>query len=286
MIFPALLSIAAALQGGQIPPALLPPVPAPTAVMATVNGKPILASDIDKLMWDQFAYQATNDVILFRLIQARAATDKVSVTPAEIQATFDKQIADIKTKVPAGQEMDTFLRQQGFPKSRLYLHIVADLLLTKIVDLKFKPSDYVSISAITIPTKTGSVDELHDATGKAQDVYNRLTKNNEDWDKVLASTNPPPQVLQNHGVYGWVQVDAFPPLTKAEVKTLKVHQFTKPVQIQNNIQIFRIDAIGSDANVTGLEDLKKKYEDNAKRTLVGELQKDAKIEFKLGKPGK
>ena len=277
MIFPAILSFTMAFQAVQVPTAYLPAPPAVNSVLAKVNGAVIKTTDVEQLLWDWAGPEVTNDLVLFQLIRQRAVLDKVTVTPAEIQKVYDKQMAEIKKQVPAGQEIDAFIREKGFPKSRLYLHIAADILITKIVDLKFKPADYISVSTLVVKAKSPSAADLQEATGRAQDIYNRLKKG-EDWEKVLASTDQSPQTMQTHGVLGWRAIDAFPPVTKLEFKSLKVKDYAKPVQTSNGLQIFRIDGFGSSADVSGLAELKKQYEDRAKNSLIPELQKAAKIE--------
>ena len=277
MILPVLLTLATALQAPKVPPAYLPATPAPNTVLAKVNGVSIKTGDVEKLLWDWAGPEVTNDLILFQLIRDRAALDKVTVTPAEVQQTYDKQIAEIKKNVPPGQDLDAFIREKGFPMSRLYLHIQADLLITKIVDLKFKPSDYISISTLVVKTKGQTPADIKEASGRADDIYARLKKG-EDWDKVLASTDQSPETIQTHGVLGWRAVEAFPALTKMEFKTLKAKDYTHPTTTKNGLQIFRIDAFGVNADPSSLADLKKQYEDRAKNSLVPELQKAAKIE--------
>ena len=276
MMFTTLISLAM-LQIAQVPTGFLPTVPAPNAVLAKVNGKLIKASDVDRILWDWAAPEVTNDLILFQLIKDRAAIDKVAVTQSEVQKAFDSQFAEIKKQIPPGKDVDEFLREKGFPKSRLYLHVHADLLITKIVDLKFKPSDYISVSTLVVKPKSAAPTDKPEAAGRATDIYNRLKKG-EDWDKVLASTDQTPQTIQTHGVLGWRAVAAFPATTVAEFKTLKVHDYTKPIETANGLQIFRIDALGVNADPKSLADLKKQYEDRAKNSLVPELQKAAKIE--------
>lgn len=277
MILPVLLSLATALQGPQVPAAYLPAAPKPNSVLAKVNGIPIKTDDVEKLLWDWAGPEVTNDLVLFQLIKGRAALDKVSVSPAEVVAAYEKQIGEIKKSVPPGQDLDTFIREKGFPKSRLFLHIQADLLITKIVDLKFKPADYISVSTLVVKTKSTSPVDMKEASTRADDVFNRLKKG-EDWDKVLGSTDQSPETITSHGVLGWRAVEAFPALTKMEFKTLKAKDYTHPTVTKNGLQIFRIDAFGTSADPASLAELKKQYEDRAKNTLVPELQKAAKIE--------
>ncbi len=285
MIFTTLISLMAMHQAAQVPNGLLPAIPAPTTVLAKVNGKVIRASDVDRILWDWAAPEVTNDLILFQLIKDRAVIDKVYVTQAEVQAEFDKQFTEIKKQVPPGKDVNEFLREKGFPKSRLYLHVHADLLITKIVDLKFKAADYISVSTLLVKAKSTSPADVQEASGRATDIYNRLKKG-EDWDKVLATTDQTPQTIQTHGILGWRAVAAFPTATKDEFKTLKVHEYTKPVETANGLQIFRVDTLGVNADAKSIADLKKQYEDRAKNSLVPELQKSAKIEKMFPKPAK
>jgi FKBP-type peptidyl-prolyl cis-trans isomerase len=319
MIFPAILSLVA-LQSGQThstPPvkskaaqaatngasndftsAYLPQAPLPTTVLAKVNGTAIRAVDVNKLLWDWAGRGVMEDLILFQLIVDRAKIDKVGVTQAEVQSLFDKQITEIQKQIPGGQDLDTFIREKGFPKSRLYLHIEADALMTKIVDLKFKKTDYINVSTLLVSTKKQPAtppapgtaptppapptdEDKQVALGKAMDIYNRLLKG-EAWDKVLASSDQSPQTIQTHGTLGWRAIAAFPPKTQTELKGIKVGGFTKPIETQNGLQIFKIDAFGDTAEPTALDGLKKEYEARAKQSLAQELQKGAKIDRLFG----
>jgi len=316
MIFPALFTLLAAHQAGQAPASqaakakvqppvaksndfatgYLPSAPQPSTVLAKVNGVPIKASDVNSLLWDWAGRGVIEDLILFELIRERAKMDHLTATPAEVQQAFDKQMAEIQKQIPAGQDLDTFIREKGFPKSRLYMHIEADLLMTKIVDLKFKKTDYINVSTLvvsnkppqpptpntqppgsTIPTQPDKAVAL----GKAMDIYNRLSKG-EDWDKVLQSSDQSPQLVQSHGSLGWRAIAAFPPQTQAEFRSIKLHAYTKPVETPNGLQIFKVDGLGENADPASLESLKKEYEARAKQSLAQELQGAAKIERMYG----
>lgn len=258
-----------------------PPVPGPNTVLARVNGVPIKGADVDKLLWDWASRGVLEDLILFQLISQRAKLDHIVITPMEVQKLYDDQIAMIQRQVPAGQDVESFIREKGFPKSRLWMHIEADLMMTKIVDLTFKRSDYISVSTLLVKPKTKTAADLQDAVGKAQSLYNRLAKG-EDWDAVLKSADQSPQTVQSHGTLGWRPIDDFPPQTTAQLRILKPHQYSKPIETNNGIQIFRVDDIGVNAAAASLDQLKRQYEARAKQTLVQELQKNAKIDRLYG----
>lgn len=288
----------------------VPPAPGPNAVLARVNGVAIKTSDVESIVWDWAGRGVIDDLILIQLIRDRAALDKVSVTPLEVERQFTDQLAMIQRQVPPGQDLDSYIRDKGFPKSRLYLHVEADLLMTKIVDTQFKPTDYVNVSMLLVrpkvsqpsvptPTTPGSPQfpqrgapqaqpsdqDKQEALGKAVDIYNRL-KRGDDWDQMLKSTDQSPAVIRSHGSLGWRSIDDFPPLTQAELKTLKAHEFTKPFEAPNGIQILRLDDTGNHATAADLTMLKRQYEARAKQTLLQQLQSTGKVERFFGEAPK
>ena len=285
MIFSTVLSLVAALQVAQVPSSYVPPRPSPDSILAKVNGVPIKATDIEKLLWDWRGYEVMQDLISFQLIHDQAAKAKVSVTPSDVQKEYEKFAAEQKKNLPPGQDFESALRQQHQPKSRLYMQIESNLLLTKIVDTNFDPKKFVKISTLVFKPKSESATDLADAVGKAQDAYNRISKG-ESWDAVMGSSNQDQVLIQNKGVLGWRNMDAFPALTQSELKAGKVGTITKPVQTMNGIQFFQVLGIGADAKGGDLVELKALYEQSAKQTFIQNMQKTAKIERYYGETTK
>ncbi len=277
MIITALFAYAAATQMVQIPTTYLPLKPTPETVLARVDGVPIKASDVERLLWDWRGYEVTQDLISYQLIHEQASKLKIVATPADIQKEYEKFVAEQKKTLPAGQDFDSVLKQQHLPKSRLYMQVETNFLLSKIVSAKFDPTKFVKIATLVFKPKTEAASDLAESVGKATDAYNRLTKG-EDWEKVMNSSGQEAVLIQNKGLLGWRNIDAFPAFTQAELKTAKVGSFTKPVQTQNGLQLFQIKGIGSQATGSDLTELKAIYEQSAKQTFLQNLQKTAKIE--------
>jgi parvulin-like peptidyl-prolyl isomerase len=276
MIISALFSIIAASQTVQIPATYLPPKPAPETVLAVVDGVPIKASDVELLLWDWRGREVTQDVIAYQLIHKRAETLKIAVTPSDVQKEYDKFVAEATKKLPPGQTFDDLLKEKQQPKSRLYMQIESNLLLSKIVDVQFDPKKFVKVSTLVFKTKTASATDMADAVGKAQDAYARLIKG-EDWDKVMQSTGQEDALIKGKGLLGWRSQEAFPPITQTELKTAKVGTLIKPVSTQNGIQLFRIEAMGATATGKDLAELKEVYEQTAKQGVFQSLKTSAKI---------
>ncbi len=277
MLFSVLVSLTAAYQMVQIPSTFLPAKPAPETVLAKVDGVAIKASDVEQLLWDWRGYEVTQDLISYQLIHQHAKKLKVSLTPAEIQQEYDRFVKEQSKNLPAGQNFESMLKQQHQPKSRLFMQIETNLLLTKIVDAQLDTSKFFKVSTLVFKPKTEAATDLADAVGKAQDAFKRISSG-ETWDKVMASSGQDPNLVQNKGVLGWRNFDAFPAVTQAELKASKVGVVTKPVQTQNGLQIFKILALGPTATGADLAELKAAYEQSAKQSFLQNLQKDAKIE--------
>jgi len=277
MIFSTLLTLTAAFQLAQVPNTYVPPRPTPETILAKVDGVAIKASDVEKLLWDWRGYEVMNDMISYQLIHHKASTLKVSVTAVEVQKEYEHFAAEQKKNLPPGQDFETYIRQLHQPKSRLYMQIESNLLLTKIVDASFDPKHFIKISTLVFKPKSEAAADLADAVGKSQDAYGRIQKG-ETWDKVMNSSNQDQVLIQNKGVLGWRNLDAFPAMTQAELKAAKPGTITKPVQTLNGIQFFQVLGIGAEAKAGDLVELKAIYEQSAKQAFIQNMQKSAKIE--------
>jgi len=288
MILPSLITVALALQSVQtlhVPSNYLTQKPSLETVLAKVDGVPIKANDVERLLWDWRGYETMQDLITYQLIHARAAKLSIVVTPAEIQKAFDDIVKEQSAHLPAGQDFDTFLRQQHNPKSRLFMQVESNLLLSRIVDKQFNPSEFFKVSTLIFKPKTKNGSDILEAAGKAQDAYNRLVKG-EDWSKVMNTSSQDPLLVQNKGLLGWRRLDAFPADTAEELKKLKPGGLTKTVETDNGIQLFRLEAVGTSVTGTELAELRQLYEQNAKGKLIEGLEKAAKVERFYGAPTK
>ncbi|MDR3691154.1 MAG: peptidylprolyl isomerase [Fimbriimonas sp.] len=277
MIINALLSVVAAFQMAQIPATYLPAKPTPDTVLVKVDGVAIKASDVENLLWDWRGREVTQDLIAYQLIHKKAETLHLAVTPDDVAKEYERVKAEAAKTLPAGQNFDDMLRQRGQPKSRLFMQIESNLLLTKIVDVQLDPKKFFKVSTLVFKPKTESATDLADAVGKAQDAYKRLAAG-EAWDKVMKSTGQDEALVTGKGDLGWRSIDAFPATAQAELQRAAVGAYIKPVQTQNGLQLFRLDAVGAKATAKDLEELKKIYEQSAMQTTFMALRNGAKIE--------
>ncbi|MBX3118044.1 MAG: peptidylprolyl isomerase [Fimbriimonadaceae bacterium] len=273
--------IAFSQAGGQLPAKYQPSLPEPTKVVARVDGKDITAGELMPLLWDWRANEVLEDVIQLRLIKIQAEKLQVTVSQEEIESSLAKQLESVKANLQPGQDLEAYIREQGFPRSRLYLRLHAELLLDKIVLKSFDPNRYVEISTIIVRPKSEAASDLAEAIKKAQEAYD-LLKNGSKWEDVLKRYANEPEALTANGRLGWRMMGVFPKPVQEDLINIKAGDYTRPAQTQNGIQIFRLDRRGKDATGAELEDLKNQHRSEARATILEQIRKDTKIERMLG----
>lgn len=256
--------------------------PAADRVLARVDGVEIRASDVAPFLWEWRSDEILTDLISYQMAKAEAAAKGVKVTQEAIEAEVDLQIDQVRSSLQPGQTAEQSLSDQGFPRSRLYLRVVTQLLIDGIVMRQFDPKEYVSVSTIVIKPVDEQAASLSIALKKAEDAYSRL-QGGEAWETVLASFADPTG-KPSGGPVGWRPLTAFPDTIRAELQTLGPGKVTKPAQTSNGIQIFRLDRPGSAAQGLELDQLKATYVQGARQSYAKQLRERVKIE-RLGRGG-
>lgn len=265
-------------QALDLPNKFISPKPKPDALLATVGGTPILASNLEPYLWDWRAHEALQDLVTHQMIAAEAARLSVRVSDEDIQKELDKQLEQVKKELQPGQTADQLLLERGFPKSRLYLRIRSEQLLNKLVMQSFDPKQFVKVATIVVRSRSEQASELAQALKRAEDAYNAL-RNGEAWGDVLARHSDDPGALQSQGMLGWRELRAFPPTVQDEMRSLKPGAITKPAQTANGIQIFRIEAIGAQAEGAAIQELGEAFLTGSRQRYLDGLRAKTKVEI-------
>ena len=276
-----LASAIVALQGAQVPQQFMPKAPPTDKVVARVNEFEIKASDVEAFLWDWRGQEVLQDLITYQLLKAEVEKQKIEVPELEVLKVVDDQLTQIKQGAPKDKDLDTALREQGFPRSRLYLRVRADLMLQRLAEKSFDPARFVHVSTMVYRAKSASASDLSQAVMKAEAAYNRLKKGDK-WDVVLKATQEDPTIVNSKGLLDWKPVDAFPEPTRIELKNAKPGDLLKPVQTSAGIQFFRVEALGSSLTGDGLAGLKARAIADARLSIIDRLRREAKIERFLG----
>ena len=270
----AFLSLMLALQN----PVQAPPTkPAPDKVLATVNGVPIKASDIEPYLWDWKAGEVLRDLIDAKLIQAEAATKKITLTDAEVSGMIKARLDSYQASLPKGKTLEQAFQEQGLTMSRVTMGLRQQMLIDKIIASNFHPQDYVNISSIIFPIKSAAASDLSAALKRAETAYAALKKG-DSWEKVLRLNEQNETVLASKGLIGWVTYAAFPKVAEDEIRTLHANGYSKPVQTNQGIQLFKINIQGKEGSPTDIAELRSRFVAAERPRFIEKLRANAKIE--------
>lgn len=283
MLNSLLLALTLVFQGqADLPKKHMGAKPATSKVIAKVNGQDITASDLEPYLWDWAAAAALEDLIMYKVVSDEANRLALKVDDAEVEAEFQKQMQAYAQQLPPGKTPEEALAERHFSKSRIYMGLKREMLVTKIVDREFSAVGYVKVSTITVKPKSEQVEDVSAAITSMNEAYARLKKGDK-WETVLRSVTFDENVVRANGLIGWRSLRAFPETVQNEIKTLKAGDITKPAQTQFGIQLFRIEAKGEAAKGEDLEDLKAQFQASARGELLTRLRSQAKIERLIGK---
>lgn len=274
-LFPLLITAVTAFQGS-LPDAIRPKSPAPEKVVATVNGVEIHASDILPLLWDWRGQEVTQDVITFQLLVGEAKKANIVVPTEEIDKKFAERLEEMKQKAPPGTDVESALRQQGFPKSRLYLRVHTEMLVDRLALLDFRPENYFKVAIAVYQTNPKKPDLTAPAT-RAKAAYDQLTKGAA-WMAVVRGSDLDASRKASAGSIGWRGYDLFPEANRTEIRGLKSNQFSKPFSVEGAHIILRAEKLGTQATPAELDEIRKQFLDQNRTTVMQRIQSAAKIE--------
>jgi parvulin-like peptidyl-prolyl isomerase len=251
-------------------------------VLATVNGVPITAADVEKYIWDWKMDEVVENLVNFETVNIEAKRLHITATPAEIQAKTDADITQFKASLRPGEDWIASLRSKGFPPSRLALIEKSTVLLDKIALRDFHPADYVKVSTIIAKPKASPAGTPVEPVDPAADLktvqsyYDLLTKGTP-WSTVLASSTTDQTIIKNNGLIGWRAVSAFPKEAAAELLKLKPGGITHPYSTAYGVQLFRLEESGTGAPESDLKELKDAFIRSHRDEIVKSLKATAKV---------
>ena len=267
------------LQGAQAAiaaPKELQRPPAQATVVAVVNGKNITAGQVQEYLYDWYAYDATEDLMIAVMVDDAAKKESVSATDAEVQEYLGTLISDAKKSMPGVADVDSELRRRSMPRSRLALRSRIEVLVRKIAEKGFKPAEQRKISWIYFGPRSAGEAGKTEAKSRADAAAARLTKG-ESWDTVaLASDHADSK--GSKGLLGWIQMDELPAEVKSPLEKLSPGGVSGVIESTGTYAIYRVEAVGA----TG--DEAKAAKDSYLERNVGKafqkIRTDSKIEHK------
>ncbi|MEJ5171296.1 MAG: peptidylprolyl isomerase, partial [Fimbriimonadales bacterium] len=221
--------------------------------------------------------EVLNDSISFRTVLAYARKEGVSVTTDEIREELNKQLGEVLQGEPKGGDIEARIRREGFPRSRLWLRVHSQLLVDKMLLRAFDPSQFVKVSTLVVRTASDDAEAVAAAASKAKDLFDRLGKGLR-WEDALKEVTEDSRVLSTGGSIGWKLLSAFSTSTGAELRSMRPGGITKPSLTANGFQIFRLDALGSEAKGAELDQLRALYLLSERPAFLRKIQEAIPVE--------
>ncbi len=282
------------------------------ALVARVNGKPILGRDLEQRVrtelatigspaWkdlrDDYKSEVTNrslsQLIGDELLYQKALASGTTATQAEVQAEFDK----VAKTYPNDASLNTMLAERGLDRTGLLRQLRKNLIVQKYVDETigkkltvtqaeltdyysthpddFKHPDLIRSSHILISVPEGaSADQIERARVLAQSLLDRAKKG-EDFAK-LAKENSQDSSASQGGDIGLTQPGELAPEYEAAAAKLQVGEISGLVRTQFGFHVIKLTD-RKKAGTAPLEEVKTQLTDFLKNQKEdAELDKTVK----------
>jgi parvulin-like peptidyl-prolyl isomerase len=250
--------------------------PAQTTVVAVVNGKNITAGQVQEYLYDWYAFDATEDLMIAVMVDDAAKGEGVSATAAEVQDYLGTLMEDAKKSMPGVTDVDSELRRRSMPKSRLALRSRIEVLVRKIAEKGFKPAEQRKISWIYFGPRSAGDAGKAEAKSRADAAAARLAKG-ESWDAVVLASDHA-DTKNSKGLLGWIQTDELPAEVKLPIEKLSAGGVTGVIESAGTYAIYRVEAVGATGDEA--KAAKESYLERNVGKVFQKIRTDSKVEHK------
>ncbi len=269
---------------GLVPESKMQKPPSGNDVIATVNGRPIHASEVEKVLWDWVGYPLTQQVIGMVMVEEAAKTAGVSVTYEEVEAEVEKQVAQYRASVPEGRTFEQHLRAMGMPYSQVWVQVRQGLLFDKIAMKDFDPATLRKISHIVLKPKDFSEQARDEAKLRARNIIS-WARGGETWASLVDAYSEDQSTKPLNGNLGWIAPqDMTPDMAKAAGEA-KSGDVIGPFETASGVVVVLVENAGPPPP-NELEAAKNIFLQRAQVRLQQKLRDDFKYENKLMPPAK
>lgn len=282
-MFGIALGLSLALQSltlnGILPGAQMQRVPGADEVVATLNGKPILASEVNKVLWDWVGYPMTQQVIGMMMVEEAAKDAGVSVSDEEVRKAVDEQLTQYKANIPEGRTFEQHLRAMGIPYSQVWVQVRQSMLFERIAMKDFKPEALRKLAHIVIKPKDFSDRARQDAMNKANEII-AWAKGGETWASLVEQHSEDIATKPLNGSLGWVGPHVLPEDIMAAAASAQTGAIIGPFVTSDGIVVIKVENAGPPPE-NELEAAKNAYLQRAQMLLQQKLRDEYKHENKL-----
>lgn len=274
-------AIAAAFQAVQLslPDAHMQRVPRPEEIVATVNGRTITASEVEKLLWDWGGYPYVQQVIGMTMIEEEAKKLGVVVNDDEIRDEVEKRLSPYRASVPEGRTFEQHLRSMGQPYSFVWVQVRQEMLVDRIAMKDFDPGALRKISHIVIKPKDFSEQAREDAKTRAKEVI-AWAKGGETWATLVDKYSEDVATKPLNGNLGWVAPEDLTQAMKEAVMAAKSGEVLGPFESAMGIVVILVENAGPPP-ANELEAAKNIFLQRSRDRLQQRLRNEYRYENKL-----
>lgn len=265
----------------------LPELPDPTTVVATVNGEPIQAGELARVVYDWFSATAIEELILTRLVEQEARKHGIQVSHEEVEARVLQQLQNAESQMPPGMSLEDFLKRNQFPPNRLYARVRTQMLAEKLVEREVDLDNFVEYSQIVIRIAGTNPEEqeknAQDAEAKARKAYEAL-QSGLDFAEAVKEYSEDPFSKDRGGKMPWQEKRFLVPDIRTQLEKLQPGQYSEPFRTMAGFVILKLERLGSQASAEEQNDLRQQAVRIGLSDYIRKLQAEAKITNTIVKP--
>ena len=251
-------------------------IPQGDQVIATVDGVAIRAKDIDKALWDWYSADVIEEFIANTLVANAVKAEGIVLDPKEVEGFLARLLNEAKSGLEPGADLDTELRKQGMPRSRLAARAATEMGLRKLTEARFKPAELRKIAWILVKPEGASAEQKAAAKTSADEAHKQLET--QPWADVTRAKSQDANSAMRGGELGWFAPSEMPKDVASAIGALAAGQHSGVIDSQGVFAIYRVVAVG--APTAEQEALKSAFLARNLDRVYQELKAKARVERK------
>jgi hypothetical protein len=257
--------------------ASLPQIPQGDQVVANVDGISILAKDVDQALWEWYSADVIEEMIVNQMVASALKKEGMTLNQKDADAFLARLLDEAKASYPPGTNLETELKKQGLPKSRLAARAATEVGLRQLTEARFKPADLRRISWLMIRPAGKNPDQMAAAKMNAEEAEKLLAT--QPWAEVVKSKSQDSNSAARGGELGWFMLSELPKDVADALAPLQSGKNSKVLESQGVFAIYQVSAMGPPP-AGELETAKAQYVARNLSKVFQEIRNKAKIERK------
>lgn len=215
------------------------------AVMATVNGKQILKSDVTAKMWWQYGVQSLSELIDEKLLMEEAARLKIKADNKEVEKRYESIVSASSDKAQAEKNLAAVGWTVKDLKDLLGRQLAIREVLIQSGKIAVTDEDVKSYFEANkeklLTPETVKLRQIYVNTRAEADAAVDALITGSDFAKLSALKSADPALRKNSGDLGYVNKGVLLPDMEQEIFSLKEKQYSKVIPTGKGFSIFYVE---------------------------------------------